>query len=195
MCASTGRTRALGIRYYGPLAAAHGDLLASAAVAGLLRPMLSSSVSVVNARQVAAGRGIEIVESRSSRPRDYLNMLSLKLHTTEGEHWIEGAVFEPAQPRLTLLDGVEVEAPLDGLLLVVRNDDQPGVIGEVGTLLGQHGVNIASFALGRSDGGAVGVISLDAGPGTEEQALRAAEALRALPAIREVRVIRLFGAT
>jgi D-3-phosphoglycerate dehydrogenase / 2-oxoglutarate reductase len=190
-----GRTHAIGIRYYGPLASAHADLLASAAVAGLLRPMLSSAVTVVNARQVAAGRGIEIIESRSSRPRDFVNMLSLKLHTTEGERWIEGAVFEPGHPRLTLLDGVEVEAPLNGLLLVVRNEDQPGVIGEIGTILGRHALNIASFALGRGPNGAVGVVHLDRELAGEDGMGAALDELRALPAIRDARIVRLFGTT
>jgi D-3-phosphoglycerate dehydrogenase / 2-oxoglutarate reductase len=186
-----GRISAIGLRYYGPLASAHGDLLASAAVSGVLRPLLSSAVTVVNARQVAAGRGIEIIESRSSRPRDYANMISLKLHTTDGERWIEGAIFEPDQPRLTLLDAVEVEAPLSGLLLVVRNEDQPGVIGEIGTVLGQHGVNIASFALGRGPGGAVGVINLDQEAGSEAALSASIEELRGLRAIRDVRLVRL----
>ena len=90
-------------------------------------------------------------------------MMSVKLQTTGGERWIEGTVFEGDSPRLTQLDGVDVEAPLEGTgtLLVIRNEDQPGVIGEVGTILGRHQINIGSFALGRSKGGAVGVVNLD----------------------------------
>jgi D-3-phosphoglycerate dehydrogenase len=120
-----GRMHGVSIRYYGPLVSAHADLLASAVVAGVLRPMLFESVTVVNARAVAAERGIEIVESRSSRVRDYANMLSVKLQTAGGERWIEGTVFEGSSPRLTLLDGVEVEAPLGGTLILIANNDQP----------------------------------------------------------------------
>jgi D-3-phosphoglycerate dehydrogenase len=136
---------------------------------------------------VAGQRGIEIIESRSSRPRDFANLLSVKLHTTEGERWLEGTVFEPDSPRLMLVDGVNVEAPLEGTLIILCNDDQPGVIGEVGTILGRHRVNIASFALGRSKGGAVGVVNVDAKP--EDEALsRSLEELRAVKAIREVKI-------
>ena len=60
-------------------------------------------------------------------------------------------MFEPASPRLTLLDGIEVEAPLEGTLLVIKNADKPGVIGQIGSILGRHGVNIANFALGRDE--------------------------------------------
>lgn len=190
---ATGRTQAIGIRYYGPLVAEHAELIASSVVVGVLRPMLSSNVTVINARAIAAERGIEVIESRSSRPRAFANILSVKLHTTEGERWAEGTVFEGDSPRLTMLDGVDVEAPLDsvGTLLVIRNDDQPGVIGQVGTILGRHGINIGSFALGRSRGGAVGVVNLDQDAGNDSKQAAAVDELRAAKAIKEVKLVTL----
>jgi D-3-phosphoglycerate dehydrogenase / 2-oxoglutarate reductase len=148
---------------------------------------------VVNARAIAAERGIEVIESRSSRPRALANILSVKLHTTGGERWVEGTVFEGESPRLTMLDGVDVEVPLDalGTVLVIRNDDRPGVIGEVGTILGRHGINIGAFALGRAKGGAVGVINLDQRPGEDSHNAAAIEELRAAKAIREVKLVSL----
>jgi D-3-phosphoglycerate dehydrogenase len=183
-----GRTRALGVRHYGPLVSAHGELIASAAVAGLLRPMLSSAVTIVNAREVAGQRGIEIIESRSSRPRTFANMLSVKLHTSAGECWLEGTVFEPGRPRLTFLDGVDVEAPLEGTLLTIRNDDQPGVIGRIGTILGQHGVNIANFALGRNAGGATGIVNIDA-PASDQRLIESLREIRHVTGVREARLV------
>jgi D-3-phosphoglycerate dehydrogenase len=188
-----GRTHAIGIRYYGPLVAEHAEIIASSVVAGVLRPILSSNVTVINARAIAAGRNIEVIESRSSRPRAFANMLSVKLHTTGGERWIEGTVFEGDSPRLTTLDGVDIEVPLDGVgtLLVIRNEDQPGVIGEIGTVLGRNGLNIGSFALGRSAGGAVGVVNLDQESGNNGKNARATEELRAVKAIKEVKLVTL----
>lgn len=185
----SGRTQTLSVRYYGPLLGTHAALVAKAAVAGMLRPILSTAVTVVNARAVAEQRGIEIIESQSSRPRDFANLLSLKLHTSEGEHWIEGTVFEPGSPRIAAIDGVEIEAPLEGTLLVIRNEDRPGVIGELGTILGRHGINIASFALGRGRGGAVGVVGLD--PEQEADFTAAVEELRAVSGIQRVCLVRL----
>jgi len=182
-----GRTHAIGIRYYGSLVADHAELIASSVVVGVLRPMLSSNVTVVNARAIAAERGIEVIESRSSRPRAFANMLSVKLHTTGGERWIEGTVFEPGSPRLAMLDGVDVEAPLDGVVMVIHNSDQPGVIGDVGTILGRHGVNIASFALGRSATGAVGVVALDS-DATAPALLAAVQEIKQVPAVRGARL-------
>jgi D-3-phosphoglycerate dehydrogenase len=188
-----GRTHAIGIRYYGPLVSEHAEIIASAVVAGVLRPILSSNVTVVNARAIATERGIEVIESRSSRPRAFANMLSVKLHTTAGERWIEGTVFEGESPRLTSLDGVDVEVPLDsvGTLLVIRNEDRPGVIGEIGTVLGRNALNIGSFALGRSPGGAVGVVNLDRESVSDAKNARAIDELRAVKAITEVKLVTL----
>jgi D-3-phosphoglycerate dehydrogenase / 2-oxoglutarate reductase len=187
-----GRIEAIGLRYYGSLAADSHGLLASGALAGLFRVILSEPVTPVNARAVARQRGIELIESRSSRPRPFTNLLSVKLHTSAGERWIEGAVFEDGRPRLVAVDGVPVEAPLEGELIVIRNADQPGVIGEVGTVLGAAGVNIASFSLGRDAEGAVGVISVDrnvGGPPVDGPVL---EGVRAINGIRDARVVRIL---
>ncbi len=183
------RTHAVGVRYYGALTDAPGDLLTSAVLVGLFRRMLASGISLVNARAVAAGRGVEVVESRSTRGRDFTSMISVKLHTSAGERWVEGAVFEPGTPRLVLLDGVAVEAPLEGTLIVLANDDRPGVIGEVGTILGRQGINIATFALGRGPAGAVGVVSVDA-PGGEIDD-RLVEEVRRASAVKSAVVVRI----
>jgi D-3-phosphoglycerate dehydrogenase len=187
----TARIEGLGVRYYGALAESRGaEVLAASAAAGVLRPILSSGVSIVNARAAARARGIDIVESRSTRARHFTSLVSIKLQTDAGERWVEGTVFEPNSPRLVSVCGVEVEAPLGGTMLLIANDDQPGVIGEVGTILGRHGVNIANFALGRGDEGAIGVVNVDEDAGTPQALDRAVQELRRVPAIRTAWVIR-----
>ena len=110
---------------------------------------------------------------------------------SDGERWVEGTVFEPNSPRLVSVRGVNVEAPLGGTMLIICNDDQPGVIGEVGTILGRHGVNIANFALGRSDAGAIGVVNVDEEAGAPSALDGAVDAIRKVPAVREAWVVRL----
>ena len=162
------RISAVGARYYGELASESHQLLGSAVLEGILCAILSAAgVTPVNARTIAAERGIELIESRSSRARNYTSLISVKLHTDEGDRWVEGTVFANGSQRLVLVDGVDVEAPLDGTLLIIKNNDQPGVIGAVGTLLGRHRVNIASFALGRDPACvdcAIGVVNVDEHP-------------------------------
>jgi D-3-phosphoglycerate dehydrogenase / 2-oxoglutarate reductase len=186
----TARIESLGVRYYGALAESRGaEVLAAGAAAGVLRPILSSGVSIVNARAAARARGIDIVESRSTRSRHFTSLVSIKLQTDADERWVEGTVFEPNSPRLVSVCGVEVEAPLGGTMIIINNDDQPGVIGEVGTILGRHGVNIANFALGRGNTGAIGVVNVDE---DQPEALnQAVQELRNVTAIRSAWVVRL----
>ncbi len=182
------RAHELGVRYYGDLAGGRNDMIVNAVLVGLFKPILSSGVTLVNARNVASDRGIEIVESRSSRSRNYTSLLSVKLYTSDGERWVEGAVFEKTSPRVVLVDGVAVEAPLEGTMIVVCNNDQPGVIGEVGTILGRHGLNIANFALGRDGQRAVGVVNVDETSPIPEAVLTD---IRKVQAIREARIVRV----
>jgi len=186
------RIEEIGVRYYGALVESRGlEVIAASAAAGVLRPILSSGVSIVNARAAARERGIDIVESRSERSRHFTSLVSIKLTTDAGERRVEGTVFAPNSPRLVSVRGVNVEAPLGGTMLIVANDDQPGVIGEVGTILGRHGVNIANFALGRGDSGAIGVVNVDEVAEAPHVLDAAVEDLRRVPAIREAWVVRL----
>jgi D-3-phosphoglycerate dehydrogenase len=116
-----------------------------------------------------------------------MHVISVRLRGGTRERRVEGIVVEPSGPRLASLDGVPIEAPLSGTLIVMANEDRPGVIGGVGTALGRHGVNIASFALGRNDSGAAGVISVDTAGALDE----AVREVRGLPPVREAVVVRL----
>ena len=192
------RISAVGVRYYGELAAEDNQLLGSAVLEGVLSAILSSGgVTAVNARTVAGERGMELIESRSTRARNYTSLISVKLHTDAGERWVEGTVFANGSSRLVLIDGVAVESPLEGTLLIIKNNDQPGVIGDVGTLLGRHKVNIANFALGRDPecliDCAIGVVKVDEHPDTgagmvSDQVLAG---IRAIPNVRSVWRVRL----
>jgi D-3-phosphoglycerate dehydrogenase len=182
------RIREVSLRYYGELAQSRTGLIVNGVLAGLFKPMLSTGVTVVNARSVAAEHGIEIVESRSTRQRNYTSLISIKLRTAHGERWVEGAVFENSGPRLVMVDGIRVEAPLEGAMIVVGNHDQPGVIGEIGTILGKHRVNIANFALGRDGGHAIGVVIVDETAPIPEAVL---DELRGVQAIQSARLVRV----
>ncbi len=187
---SDGRVRSVGIRYYGDLANSRTDMLGNAVLAGMFKPILSSGVTLVNARTVAAERGIEVVESRSTRRRDYPSLISVQLKSTDGVRHIEGAVSDRGIPRLVLLDGIVVEAPIEGTMVVTCNTDKPGVIGRVGTILGRHDVNIATFALGRDQDRAVAVAIVDE-PADRPVPDVVVDELRQVEAIREARIVRV----
>jgi len=184
------RARAVEVSYYGDLAESRTGMIMSAVLTGFFKPILESGVTLVNAKTVATERGIEVIESRSTRQRNYTNLISVKVHTSGGTRWVEGAVFHGGLPRLVLVDGVEIESVLEGTMFVLSNADRPGVIGDVGTILGRHGVNIATFALGRAEvgGRALGVVIVDEAAPIPEAVL---DDLRKVEAIREARLVRV----
>ena len=182
------RIESLSVRYYGELATGQHPLIANAALVGLFEAILNDTVTEVNARAVARARGIELVESSSARSRVYRSLVSLQLKTSAGLRWLEGTA-TPTGSRLVLLDGVPLEAPLTGTILLFENNDQPGVVATLGTVLAGHGINIAKFSLGRIDNGsAVGAVQLDEPTPIPNDVLSEIRALKQLRAAWLVRV-------
>ncbi len=177
----------VGIRAYGELAALPPRPLADAILTGLFTSMLAEGVSPVNVRTIAGERGVEIVESQSSRAHSHVDVVSLKLWSGTTARWLEAAFAPGREGRLVRIDDVRLDAPLSGTLLVIWNADEPGVIGRVGTIAGECGLNIASFSLGRHEGGAVGVVNLDLEPKDEARLADAVAQIRELPAVKDVR--------
>jgi D-3-phosphoglycerate dehydrogenase / 2-oxoglutarate reductase len=185
---SQGRMNEIGIRYYGETVDLNTTLVANAIIVGILKPILCEGVNIINARKILDERGILLIESRSNRVRSYANLISLRLKTHQREEWIEGTILSQDNLRLVSVDGIDIEAPLHGTILFIRNNDTPGVIGQIGTLLGNNRINIANFALGRSEGNhhAVGVVNVDSE--ISEQVLHE---IHACPSILYARVVKL----
>jgi D-3-phosphoglycerate dehydrogenase len=147
-----GPVEELGIRYFGEAAHLPTASLTDAVLCGLLQPMLDVQVNRINARRLAQERGIPFTEARSTQRRDFTGLISIKLKSAGREDWAEGAVLHGERSRLVAVDGIDIESPLRGHMLFLRNRDVPGVIGRIGTLLAEAGINIGSFALGRRAG-------------------------------------------
>jgi D-3-phosphoglycerate dehydrogenase / 2-oxoglutarate reductase len=142
------------IRYAGELTEVGTHLLRSAVLAGLLNAVLDERVNVVNAPARAAERGLNVEEETRRREHGFPHTLEVAaLPEKPGGRGFsaEGTVLHDGTPRVISIDGIPLEAQLDGTMLLLRNNDKPGVIGHVGTTLGKHGVNIATFALGRRE--------------------------------------------
>ncbi|MBI3245383.1 MAG: phosphoglycerate dehydrogenase [Deltaproteobacteria bacterium] len=135
----------------------------AAVLRGVLSPVLETPVNYVNAPHLARERGIRVVEARSNKPSDFLNSIMVRVSDANGVHTVEGAVFSNKAVRLVRVDDFYLEAVLDGHILVLNNRDVPGVVGAVGTLLGQRGINIAGLELGREriGGMAISLIHVD----------------------------------
>jgi D-3-phosphoglycerate dehydrogenase len=157
-----GRLHEIRLAFRGDIAALDSAPLTAATVKGVLAPM-HDAVNTVNALPLARARGIRVVESRSTEPTDFANLISVTLVTDRRTTEAAGTLFSRQDPRLVEIDGFRLEATLEGLLLVYSNLDVPGVIGRIGTLLGRNGVNIAGMQLGRQERGgrAVAVVNVD----------------------------------
>lgn len=128
-----------------------------ACIKGLLDQVLDLYVNFVNAPFVAKERGIKVVEMKSSRSTDFASSITIKVKTKEEENVVEGALFGKKEPRIVRINKFFLDAVPEGNLLLLHNEDKPGVIGNVGTLLAANNVNIARLHLGRSAVGAEAV--------------------------------------
>src|ERR1700722_4591061 len=178
------------IRYAGEPAELGSHVVRSAVLVGVLNCVLDEKVNLVNASEAAAARGIVVEETTRRRERGFPNTLEVAAGDDGREFTVEGTVGLDAKPRILSLDGIELEAPLEGTLLLTRNRDVPGVIGQIGTALGNLGVNIATFALGRREAvlgaEAIALVRLD---GAVDESI--AQSIRAIPSITDARLMRL----
>ncbi|HEY1492806.1 MAG TPA: phosphoglycerate dehydrogenase, partial [Steroidobacteraceae bacterium] len=188
--AGKGGIEAIQLVYGGALTEAKTDLVRNSAIAGLLQG--SENVNRINAAAVAEERGIRVHEQKQESHRGgAATMLAVELHTASGTSHATATVIHGEQPRLLEFDGIDVEAPLEGTLLVCRNIDVPGVIGKIGTTLGEYGVNIANFALGRDRSGVKPVHALAAVQVDPPVPPAVVEALLKIEALLEVKLVKL----
>ncbi len=145
-----GAVNAIEIMYCGDLSNMETRPVTRSVLRGLLQPILTESVNLVNAPVIAESRGIRITESKSGAPEDYANLLVVKVKTDKGEMMIEGTLFGNKEARIARIDGYQVDIVPEGAMLVTTHIDKPGIIGRVGTLLGNHNVNIAGMHVGRA---------------------------------------------
>jgi D-3-phosphoglycerate dehydrogenase / 2-oxoglutarate reductase len=181
------------IRYAGEPATVASTVLRSAVLAGLLNPVLDEKVNLVNSAAAAAQRGIVVEEETRRREHGFPNTLEVTAFPADASDagvCVEGTVLYDLSPRVMGIDGIHVECDLEGTILFTRNRDVPGVIGQMGQVLGSRSVNIATFALGRREAvagaEALALVRLDG-----EVPDSVLGPIRAIPAVVEARLVRL----
>jgi D-3-phosphoglycerate dehydrogenase len=200
--ATPGNLESIQITYAGRLAHGKTDLIRNAALVGVLANTegdaeQSIMANRINAAALAEERGIRVQEEKKEATNGGAgSTLKLVLHSSDGEASASATVLHGNSPRLLTYDDIDIEAALQGTMLVFRNHDVPGVIGRIGTILGEHSLNIANFALGRSvrsqripQGQALALVQVDLQkPGDANTAI---EALRKVEAIVSVRFVQM----
>ncbi len=160
-----GRMTALKITYHGVMTQYKTAPMTMTLLHGLLQPILGDTVNAVNAMDVARERGIDVREVVSTREEEFVNLVIAELETDRESFRLWGTLTGNNQPRIVKINGVYVEASPQGVILFINNNDRPGIVGAVGTLLAHAGVNIAGITFGRDrpGGRAVSVVNLDSG--------------------------------
>jgi D-3-phosphoglycerate dehydrogenase len=179
------------LEYRGDVAERQTSLLSSSFACGLLSGVLDAEPNIVSAELLLRERGIELVEDKRPGRGAFASLIRAHLTTRDGERVVAGTLFGENMPRLVQLGPHQLEAFLDGHLLIFQHSDVPGIIGAVGSICGRHGVNIAQMAVGRASPGgeAIGILNLD-GPASES----AINEITGHEAISRIRCIELPAA-
>jgi len=158
-----GRFQELNISYSGDIIQQDTTPLTMAIVKGMLYPILKETVNFINATSLAKERNIKIREVKSSREDEFVTLIKLELKTDKETRAVAGTLSSNKQPRIVKIDDYYVEATPVGRMIVIKNWDKPGIIGNLGTLLARHNINIATMTFGREkEGGiAISVLNVD----------------------------------
>ena len=183
-----GRISRVEVEFRGEDIGGHDKPLTVALLKGMLAPILSEDVNYVNAPRLADERGIHVVQTRNPVAEDYSNVILCRVISAKETRLVGGALFLHKEPRIVLLDDYRVDARPSGPALILSNRDIPGVIGKVGTLLGERGINIAEWQMGRNVPGGMAVSFINIDTTASEDVLKE---LRALPPILDVRQVKL----
>jgi len=174
------------VEYEGHVAQLNTRPLTAILLQGLLKPSLDSSVNMVNAPIVAKERNIEVSEVKTDREGDFHTLIRLGIESEGWRRDIAGTLFADQRPRMVEIKGIKIDAELGPQMLYVTNDDKPGFIGRLGTLLGDNKVNIATFALGRSAPGQDAIVLAEIDGALPAHLL---EKVQALPGVRQAKAL------
>jgi D-3-phosphoglycerate dehydrogenase len=176
------------ITYAGELKKIETTPLTRNIVKGILKPYLGERVNDVNAEHLAARRGIIIHESKSSTAKGFTNLITAEIISDSEKRTVSGTLLNGLGARIVKSDGYSIDIPPVGHLVYIRHQDQPGVIGKVGHLLGEHDINIATMQVDRSDVGGKAIMLLKIDKHLDDNAI---QALRLVPVIEEAIAIDL----
>jgi D-3-phosphoglycerate dehydrogenase len=158
-----GRIAKVFISYTGQISELDTQPLTLGLIKGLLKPIVQETVNFVNALSLAKERAIKIQESKSETEEEFVNLVSVEITTDKGKLSVGGTLSSNKQPRIVKINDFYVEAIPVGYMIIIHNQDKPGIIGAIGTLLGKNRINIAAMTFGRTEAGgrAITVINVD----------------------------------
>jgi len=176
------------IGFCGELSGFETGPVTRAVLKGILQPVLMESVNFVNAPLIVEQRGIRVTESRSCEPEDYTSLLTVKVKTEKGEKSIVGTLFGKKDFRIVRIDNYQVDLMPEGCMLVTMHSDKPGVIGRVGMMLGDQGINIGGMHVARESVGNLAMMVLAVDDPVSEPVMKQMTELQGIESVRLVQL-------
>ena len=176
------------VTYAGEMTAHNTAPLTLAVLKGILEPMVGENVNYVNASVIAAERGVKVLEAKASRVEEFANLLAVEVRSNGQSLLVQGTLSARREPRVVKIDRYFVEAVPAGFMLIIKNHDRPGLIGHLGTVLGEANINIAGMSNGREKPGgmAVTVVNVD-----EDIPPKVLERIKQFPHVIDAKLIKL----
>jgi len=176
------------VKYSGEIVDLDVSLITRSLMKGIFEPILEEQVNYVNSLVIAKERGVRVTEKKTSEITDFANLICVEVETARKKHLIMGTLFANREPRIVMMDKFYVEAIPDGHMLVISNNDVPGIVGKVGSTIGKAGINIAGISLGRNKQlkKAISLLNLDS-----EVPVSIMKKLKSIKDVNEVRKVRV----
>lgn len=183
-----GHVQQVDIRYHGEMINYEMTPITVALIKGLLTPVLAENVNYVNASVIAKERGIKITETKSSTAINYANLIEVEIKTDKKRSTVAGTLFTREDPRIVMINSFHVETVPQGYMLLVNNRDVPGIVGRVGTILGDNKINIAGMTFGRDTPGGQAMTLLNIDSSVPDSVL---QEIKRAPNILDAKLIKL----
>jgi D-3-phosphoglycerate dehydrogenase len=183
-----GSIKSVRIRYVGELTRLDLAPLTISFIKGLLTPALQDSVNYVNAAMIAKERGIKVIESKATEAEDFANLIDTTVESDKGTVKIHGTLFTATDPRIVQINDFHMDAIPAGQMLLVRNQDSPGMIGQIGTALGTKGINISWMTFGRKSQGGEALVAVNVDQPVTDDVI---SHIKKLPKVLDVKLVKL----
>ncbi len=184
----SGHINKVSIKYGGEVANIEVAPITIALIKGLLAPILGESVNFVNAPVIAKDRGITVSETKVLEAEQFANLISVEIETNRGKSFIAGTLFTSSNPRIVRINDFFIDTIPEGWIIITRNVDKPGIVGQLGSVLGESGINIAAMNFGRTDPGGESIIVVNTDSEVPETVL---EKIKQIEYIKDAKIIRL----
>jgi D-3-phosphoglycerate dehydrogenase len=185
---STGRIKAIKLKYSGEVIKHDLTPVTIALLKGVLEPVLKETVNYVNAPLIAQERDIKISETKLSEASEFANLIEATVETDKGTSRAAGAIFSRHDARLVHIDDFHIDVLARGIILICSHSDKPGIVGKIGTILGKYRINIAAMSLGRAKRGGRELTVLNVDSPIEPQVLKS---LKKIKEMKEIKVVKL----